>query len=175
MKRFEQVPRFQLSETEEAVYWNTLLKSGQAKARFCEALVNTYADIRAILDAYSMHTFYVWDPEHSRLCAEGTLCNFVGLAAQVHFSIHPNYRGSAGRQAAIETLDWMMTLRRQEEDQPLVKSIFGLTPVGNKLALKFIQCVGFELRGILPGAVYDAPAGQYVDAVISVRSAHEQG
>jgi hypothetical protein len=151
-------------------YWNALLARRHARIRFCETQIDGLADIYEVLDGSGILTFYAWDSAFERICVEATLCNFVGLAAQLHFSVHPDYMGKAALEICEETLQWMFSLRRMDEDQPLIKSLYGLTPITNRLAIKFVLNNKFEKLGILPSSVFDHAKGQYVDAMISMRT-----
>ena len=169
MSDFLYISRDTVRPGHEEAYWNTLIAGRLVQARFFETPVVSIKTIQGILDTTGL-TFYAFDQEAQKICGEFTLCNWLGLAAQIHFSLHPEYFGNPGVELAKQSCDWAKTIMREGLEYPLVDSFYGITPVTNKLAIRFIQKAGFDIKFVLPNALFNAVTEQYVDAAISMRS-----
>ena len=88
------------------------------------------------------------------------LNGFTGKTAQMHFCIYPERHAEAvdiGRAA----MDWLDSLG-------WLKSVVGITPVTHRHVMPYIQALGFQVIGKVPGACYIERRDKYVDAHISV-------
>jgi hypothetical protein len=156
----------------ERSYWSAQIKAGNHRARFFDIEVLGPDDIHMALSTPSNITVYGVSDNTGEIECEATLNNFIGLAAQIHFSMHPRNWGPKALTVADGCVQWLFTLARVSPTValPLVDSIFGLTPVKNRLAVRFIQKIGFEAKGVLPKALYFKASNSYEDALITVRT-----
>lgn len=86
-----------------------------------------------------------------------------GLNGGIAFAHFCGLKAAKGRTQQLGRLCigyWMKNFQ-------FLRVILGLTPSNNKLAVRFIQRLGFTPLGEIPGVVHDAYSGERVGAVIS--------
>lgn len=64
-------------------------------------------------------------------------------------------------ETALHTLDWL------QASCPSIKTLIGITPAKNKLAVRYAGRCGFKILGEIPRSLYDRD-GNVQDAVLSV-------
>lgn len=57
--------------------------------------------------------------------------------------------------------------RMKRDGKPCFKTLYGMTPVSNKLGVRFLKKIGFEVIGTLPDACYIAAQDKTEDGLIS--------
>ena len=88
------------------------------------------------------------------------LNEFVGKSAMLHFC---TFGGSLEekKDVCVQAMRWLA-------DKKVLKSLYGLTPCVYRNVLPFMDTLGFERRGKLPGACKLFRHNRYVDGIISV-------
>lgn len=153
------VPLLNLDKDQVQYYWQTLYMDGLLDDRLCDIKNPTWTDVREMIVRMGKNIFHVLNGQNE-IEAEFTLENRTGNAWQIHFSCSPHT--SAKRRIAIardigeELFTWEG-----------LDSLYGLTPVTNKLACMFVLRSGFKKVGILHKGTYEK--GELVDAMISTR------
>jgi len=124
-------------------YWRKLSNAGLHRQRFHAGGVNSAAEfIEAVLAEHSLF-FIVYDVKTKDVYGECTLNGFMGKTAQIHFSVMPEFfRQSIEITRIVLTL--LFGLVDANDDKPAVTTLIGVTPETNRLAIKFIQKVGFK-------------------------------
>ena len=97
---------------------------------------------------------------HGGVVAFGMLDNFSAESAYFH---HCHFRAGWKHtlETAMHTLDWL------QASCPSIKTLVGITPTRNKLAVRYAQRCGFKILGEIPRSLYDRD-GNVQDAVLSV-------
>lgn len=85
--------------------------------------------------------------------------------AWMHFALFGRVHPICELRMAQHSLSFVLGL--QDEDGPLLDVVYGLTPITNSQAIRFIKLVGFRQCGMLPHGAYDAVRGCNVDACIT--------
>lgn len=84
----------------------------------------------------------------------------MGRTAFMHFCVYPEF--NADRMViGRATLDWL-------ESHNWLHSVVGVTPVTHRHVLPFVQALGFQAFGKVPGACYIERLDKYVDAHVGV-------
>lgn len=107
--------------------------------------------------------FYVLTVE-SYIKGLAWLTNFEGCTARAHFTTlcHPSPADAAGMGRHF--LRWVLTA--EVDGRPWLRTLVGVTPVTNRLALNFAtKRLGFRPLGVIPDAVL--VDGRPVDAVVT--------
>lgn len=99
------------------------------------------------------------------------LTGFQGLAAQVHFSAVRDLHGMT-IPCGKEMMRQLFSLTRTNR-VPYVKTLVGLTPQSNKLALKLIKSMGFRFQTVLPDSYWNDRAKRYEDAELTLLTYNE--
>ena len=88
------------------------------------------------------------------------LDNFSAESAYFH---HCHFRAGwrYTLETALHTLDWL------QASCPSIKTLIGITPTRNRLAVRYAQRCGFKILGEIPRSLYDRD-GNVQDAVLSV-------
>ena len=134
-------------------YWKSLEAADTLKYRLSDVDNPVWDDVLEMMSRMGSRMFVV--VESGIVIAEFMLENFTGKAAQIHFSFHPKCKNKS--EACKLTLDTCFKS---------FDTIFGLTPIKNRVACVFALMNGFKKLGILPsGCVY---MGEIVDAQISI-------
>lgn len=92
--------------------------------------------------------------------AFAVLDNFSAESAYFH---HCHFRAGwrYTTETALHTLDWL------QASCPSIKTLIGITPTRNRLAVRYAQRCGFKILGEIPRSLYDRD-GNVQDAVLSV-------
>lgn len=88
------------------------------------------------------------------------LNGYMGRTAQIHFAIFEEHRANAV-EIGKATLQWL-------EDLGWLHSLYGLTPVTHRHVFPFIQAIGFQLLGTVPGACWIERKEKFIAGVVSV-------
>lgn len=147
-------------------FWKDMKTSGLLRSRMIEVAEPSLRDVEEMLADKTNACFVMWDAEKGKIAAETMLNNFRGLAAQVHFSIHPIYHGPIAVQIAREGAEQHFNLKSEQTGDCLT-TLIGLTPADNRLAIKFIKRVGFKVLDKVDKMFYNAKSKKYVDGYLS--------
>ena len=140
-------------------YWQTLYMHDTLKYRFCNIKEPNWSYVLSAIVAQGNHMFFVEDA--GKLVAEFALENFSGLAAQIHFSMHPDNDYRYSQKVAEFALAKVLTK---------FKTLWGSTPLLNRVACMFVLNVGFKKLCIMPNSVNYM--GKISDAMISMRASN---
>jgi hypothetical protein len=88
------------------------------------------------------------------------LNGYQGRTAQIHFAIFDEYRHEAV-QIGKATMQWL-------DELGWLHSVYGLTPVTFRHVFPFIEAIGFDIVGRLPGACWIRRKQKHVDGIVSV-------
>jgi len=163
------LPRAIVPEMKQLGYWETLDDAGLLAVRFC-GFDNVDPDLIMEYMEGSTHTFFIIDTGSKGIVAEFTLENFLGKAAQMHFSGHPCNSPKLNKFLSEAVSDQVLNEWKDEADtdKPFVESLFGLTPVENRVAVIFAMRCGFKKLGVIPGVI---PNGDdYSPATLTVKT-----
>lgn len=146
-------------------YWEILKKREAYKKRFPAGDINTLEDFLRIATSPTNEMFLMVVKEDNDLIGEFMLTDWTGLAAQIHVSGNPKYY-RRNREITTQVFNKLFDMPRLDGN-PYVHTLMGLTPVTNRLSVKFNADAGFKQLGVIPKAMYVHP-GQYVDAVATI-------
>lgn len=149
-------------------YWKALLANDTLKYRVCNVVDPGLKDVRYMLQQPYIQHYYVLDTDLGYITAEFMLENFTGKAAQGHFSVHPENDTAYSIEVATRCNSDIVNKWKAKDGGPFLKTIFGLTPVGNRVARLFNYKVGFRTVGIIPDAMMDR--GKIVDALLVIKT-----
>jgi len=152
-------------------YWSAVEAAGLLDLRFPEkpvADLNKFVAERRLQD----HEYYVIHCGSGQLVGEFSLENFMGKAAQVHFSMHPDNEPSFNVELASCVADQLLYQWKDFRDlsRTFLDTLLGLTPIPNRAACIFVLRAGFEKLGVLPSSMNYL--GEVVDTMVSVRVRH---
>ena len=174
---FVVVPAIAMHEEDLLRYWGALEYRNTLRFRFADMYEPTAREILALVVA-SGHKgspgqfFNVIDCDTNMIVADLGLTDFVGEAAQLHYSMHPDneYQLNMFLADAVSDMvlyNWTKTIEMKE---PYIQTLYGITSVKNRVACMFIAKANFERVGIVPNiAEYQ---GETTDAVISHKTRH---
>lgn len=123
-------------------------------------------DAHEFIDLARDESVHFWFAEVDGKTAAITWLNsFEGFAARVH---HCFFKGFYGQAATIarDAIQQMFVLKRVD-GRPLVRTIFGLTPSDNVLAVKMAKRVGMTIVAEIPDACWIASKQLSVSGVFS--------
>jgi len=151
------------------LYWGMLKQFDTLKYRWSDMIDPTVEEVTDYCYNTS-HCYHVIDLESQIVVADFTLGPFVGKAAQVHFSMNPMNPTPLSIWLASKVTD---TILNQWKDvtnleESFIDTMFGLTPVDNRVATVFIRKAGFKAIGtLISGANY---LGETTDALLTMKS-----
>lgn len=148
-------------------YFESLQDSGLAKDAFYDGSVKSKFDFLQLAFNSQVMLFLILDAENDFVpCGHFHLVGFMGRTATIHFSISPDYLGKKSIILARESLKLAFGLNRTD-GTPLLIAILGVTPLCNKLAIRFIKAVGFKEQFILPESC-DFLDGSFRDGMVTL-------
>ena len=132
---------------------------------FHEQDIVSVADFLAMARSSSTVFFIVECSD--RVAAIMWMNGWEGYAARVHYAFFPEFYGQAVEiaRAAVEQIAQMKRIG----GAPLVKTMIGLTPATNRLAVRMIEKVGFTRMCEIPHAVWLANEQQSVAGILSIK------
>lgn len=145
-------------------YWKALFEAGTLQHRFGHIESPSWADAVFMMTDPRYLMFSVLDG--GKIVAEFALENFTGKAAQIHFSMHPDNHSLYSFNLCVDVIQELLNTWEDSDGQPYLHSLFGITPIPNKVACRFIQKCGFERLGILPSGTKHL--GEVCDALLTV-------
>ena len=152
-------------------YWSDLKNANTLRYRWSDMFNPT---VSAVMDRMeNMAGMYsVIDCNTGEMVADFALENKTGRAIQVHFSTHPDWDSAKRSMLADQVSDQILYYWKDinNMEQAYVDTIFGITPVNNRVACIFVLKSGFKKLGILPsGTTY---LGKVTDALITIKTRH---
>lgn len=154
-------------------YWEALKEADTIKYRLCDIADPGYDEVAIMYSNPALNCFVIIDTKTLFVKGEFMLENFTGRSAQVHFSMHPDNGFKESIAIGTWANDTALATWKHPEGGPYVKSLFGLTPMSNRVACLFIQRCGYKKIGVLPSGITDR--GEVVDAMISIRAGGDNG
>lgn len=88
------------------------------------------------------------------------LNGYQGRTAQLHFAIFEWHRHEAV-WIGEEAMQWL-------KDLGWLHSVYGMTPATHRHVLPFVEALGFQIIGRIPGACWVQRKQKFVDGVVSV-------
>ncbi len=169
LPKYAAVPLLHLPVDQVQTYFQTLGVYDTLRYRFSDLDDPKWDDVIGIIQRVGKQMYMVLD-QYQRVVAEFMLEGFTGQSAQIHFSFHPELltiqeKFEVGKYV-LRTLfhDWT----DPKTEKPFLQSVYGLTPLPNRVACIFALKAGFKKLGILPGGC--KYLGGIEDAMISVAS-----
>ncbi|MCK5922767.1 MAG: hypothetical protein KAG66_17625 [Methylococcales bacterium] len=150
-------------------YWASLDYHDTLKYRWSdEKLPTTKMATNQSMTASHMYSM-VSMPE-GLVVSEFSLGPFSGRCAQVHFSMHPSLGTDVSLELSEKIADSLLQYwpDMAHPDEPMLQSIFGITPKSNRAACIFIQKVGFKSLGVMPGGTQYL--GETDDALLTLKT-----
>ena len=166
-KHLTLVPVHKCVPLEVEQYWQDLAKKDLLVKRWYNRKDPKWKDVHGIiLDIMSgrqqalMYMVYSKD----EIIAEITLDNFMGKAAQTHFSIHPDLSYADTLAVSKDVVRILLTILYDPVTrEPMVYSLFGITPLTFKSACILALKVGYKKMGVLPKAAHLVNEGGLYD------------
>lgn len=156
------------SVDEVQTYWQTLAMHDTLKYRLCNLDDPTWADVVNMIRLHGKFMFNAGCYKTDKIVGDFMLENYTGKAAQIHISLHPENTYKRTLQLSREITDTILNTWTTEDGSPYLETLFGLTPVTNRVACVHALKVGFKKIGILPHGILDR--GKNVDAMISIKT-----
>jgi len=146
------VPLLAMPSDEVQFYFQTLAMHGLLKYRLSDYDDPQWEDVKDVIRRMGNHMYVLTTDK--RILAEFTLENFTGRAAQIHFSMHPGNTAFQNLKLCRYGLKTILSTWRQEDDElePYLDSLYGLTPIHNRVACLFVLRAGFKKLGTLKSA-----------------------
>ncbi len=162
-------PRSVVPERIQLQYWDKLASTDALEKRFC-GFDNITPDAAFEWMQGSDNTYFIVDLSKYDIVAEFTLENFMGKAAQMHFSGAPKNSPQFNAWLSTAVSDQIVNYWKDQADisKPFVEALFGLTPVKNRVALLFALKCGFKKLGVIPGVIPDGD--DYSPATLTVKT-----
>lgn len=91
----------------------------------------------------------------------------IDCCASVHFNMFRWTWGPRALQMCRQGVFELLHMEHNGNGKHKLEVLVGQTPVTNRLAIKFIQKIGFKPIGRIPGALFDFKSQSYVDAYMS--------
>lgn len=85
---------------------------------------------------------------------------FCGRTARIHFAIYDEYQQDA-MTLGHAVMNWL-------QEYGWLYSVYGVTPVVYRHVIPFIEALGFQILGKVPGACFMERKNKHIDAVVSV-------
>jgi hypothetical protein len=128
-------------------YWFDLYRADLLKYRLCDVKNPLLKDVKEMIDSPSTICFYCFDFREERVCGEVMLNNWTGALSQVHFSIHPDYKGQKAVDIARSGAEQLFNIVLPTGKR--CKTLVGMLPVTNRLAIALTRKVGYVFKTIL--------------------------
>jgi RimJ/RimL family protein N-acetyltransferase len=127
-------------------------------ARTPTAFLQSYAGC----DIMVLHTHDAWQEWQGVVAVVYSSDVIPGARYRLDYWLAPAYRHpTLSRQIARQVLDYLFQIRQ-------FQLVWGLTPVTNTLAVRFLLRLGFQRREVWPGGTIDPHTGQPIDAVCTL-------
>lgn len=147
-------------------YWMALIESGLIRHRLPEDADPGIEDIHFMLGASGTQCYGVFDKASGDMVGEAMLTNFQGRSAMLHFSFHPSKFGSEALE--ISKFAERELFKCRYPDGSTLRTLIGLTPATNRLAIRFLQKAGFTIKTTLTDAfILGNDGDRIVDGVLS--------
>lgn len=136
------------------------------KTVFNDLDVITFSDFLNLVLSSDNHFFYIMESHNP--VAFMWLNGWEGYAARCHYVFFKAYYGRSV-EICRDIVARIFEMKRLD-GTPLVKTMVGLTPITNRLAVRMIERVGFIKAAEIPDAVWLAAENRSVTGIISYRS-----
>lgn len=149
-------------DTQEAAllasYFTELKGNDVYKKVFTEGSAETFGQFISEV-VMTSHFYLIVDPSKSRVMAHFHLNNFEGETLQLHFHIFKDYRQVSKElgQLAVEHI-W--------SSYETLKSIIGIIPKSNTLAVNYVKGLGFDRVDTVPGLIPNVYKNEIEDGAI---------
>lgn len=166
VKRYHMLHINKLSDYTVVDYWQTLLEKGLLAQRLYDTVDPKLSDVEEMLASPDNLCYIMWDAKERKVCADTMINNIRGLVAQVHFSMHPDYFGKETVRIAKEGVEQHFLTKIRPTGE-YIQTLFGITPVRNRMAVRFIQKVGFKPICQFEKVCYMADLNQHEDGLLT--------
>jgi hypothetical protein len=139
-------------------YWESVYDAGYLEDRLGDIKSPDLTDVYDMFKNMCDCIYYVWSFKYKMFIGEYMLENSYARSVQIHFSISPEVSGRDKIRVGIYVADMLLDY---------YDSVYGLTPMNNCAATKYIKVAGFEPKMVLKGGCYYR--GEVVDALVSVK------
>jgi hypothetical protein len=149
-------------------YYQQLEDDNTLHHAFYDGGVKNFYDFRNFcLDRHNLH-YVIYSELYDAPVCHFYLNGFQGLTCMIHFSFSSAIHGHGESVGfAKDALDLVFKLKRKDSPLPITRTLVGLTPTTNKLAVRFLKAVGFQPLGTLDGSCYIARQQRYVPGLLS--------
>ena len=151
--------------------WFLLVEDGLDAELFYDGSVQVQGDFVEFMQTQGRE-FYLIEDE-GEPAAIMWLDNWAGRCARIHFCVFRRAHGPKALDIGRFVTDWLLCATGQDGTKSL-DVLVGVTPETNRLAIRFIKRLGFQMVGTIPHAVPMADGSQ-VGAVISYLKENEHG
>ena len=139
-------------------YWQDVVSSGHILNRLSDVSSPEITDVYDMLRESGDNIYYIWSLSSRMIIGEYMLDNSYARTVQLHFSIHSGLGILDKFRLGIYTTDKLLEV---------YSSLYGVIPLKNSRANKFIHGIGFEPKLILKGGCYYNC--EVSDALVSVK------
>ncbi len=149
-------------------YWQTLAMHDTLKYRINDIANPLWDDVQKILSNESYIHTYVKDmnEDNPRIVGECMLEGFKGSSAKLHFSLLPGTTPEEKKEITHRTLDLLLQCFDGTEGGPTVTTLYGVTPLLNRVACIYVLRSRFTKLAVLPDA--EIHNGKVCDAMLTV-------
>lgn len=165
-QHLELVPIHKMQPDQFYGYWREVMEAGLLKFRLPDVVDPTIEDVAEMVKYKSNISYYLRDSRTGYVYTECMLNNMQGLSAYMHFSMNPKFKGAAGLAFAEFTLGEMFKLQHDVSGRTL-RTFIGLTPITNRLAIRFLHKLKFKKLDIISEVYYNKSIGKYTDGYVS--------
>lgn len=147
-------------------YWKKIIERDLLKFRLPDVVDPTIKDVMEMSKIPSNICYYLVDPLSKIIVAEAMLNGVQGLCAYLHFSFNPDFHGVEAVRIANIALSHIFEIRHKVSDRQL-RTLIGMTPLSNRLAIKFLHKLKFKKLDILHDVYYNKINRKYTDSYVS--------
>lgn len=171
MGEFSRRYRSDLSDREFMLFWRRLKESGRDTATFYNVPPMDERAFAAWARSENVHPWIILF--RGEACGLFWLTDQEGATAKCHFATLPQgARRTAGGMSVTQAFGRYalssVLHARDEEGRHLLDRCYGVTPLYNQAAIRFIHRVGAMDITVLPGAVFNFATGHNADALLTL-------
>ena len=152
-----------ISDEEIRILWAKVHRDGIKEVLFYDAEIDTEEDFFKLIESPYGHFYSI--TVDGEIAGMFWLNGWEGYAARVHYCFFREYYRRC-MEIASEGLRHIFSMNRQD-GTPYVKTLYGVTPVTNRLSIKFLQKCGFTVIGEVPDVCFIKRENASVAGVVS--------
>ena len=160
-----------LSDTQLADFWRRMLESGRDEATFYDAPRMAPGEFVRWVRASGVHLWLI--QFRGETVGMFWLSDQAGRTAKCHFAMLPQSgRRTAGRLSVQQGFGLYALASvlhaRDASGRHVLDRCYGITPLANRKAVRFIRRVGAQDITVLPGVCWDHASGENLDGLLTM-------